>query len=152
MLFPFKENIKCTYIFKWHYFWFNVLVYFRIWFRWGIRNPNRMKKWFYMFELPSYTKRNHWRIWGGRGGEERPPPPGLPNSFDFMQFPGKFGKIVCWRPLGELAPNPPPPPHPRGNPGSAPRNNSKRQTIKLIVQRSLGNCLKCLITHMSFEK
>ena len=35
-------------------------------------------------------------------------PPG-PNSFNFMQFWGKFGKIVCWRPpegwrphLGEI--------------------------------------------------
>ena len=41
------------------------------------------------------------------------PPPG-PNSFNFMHFWGKFGKIVCWRPPpGELAPPP------RGNPGSA---------------------------------
>ena len=31
-----------------------------------------------------------------------------PNSFNFMQFWGKFGKIVCWRPLA---------PPPRGNPG-----------------------------------
>ena len=36
-------------------------------------------------------------------------PPGGPNSFNFMQFLGKFGKIVCWRPpeswrplLGEI--------------------------------------------------
>ena len=35
-------------------------------------------------------------------------PPPRPNSFNFMQFWGKFGKIVCW-----------PPPQPRGNPGSA---------------------------------
>ena len=40
-------------------------------------------------------------------------PPGGPNSFNFMQFLGKFGKIICWRPPGELAPPP------RGNPGSA---------------------------------
>ena len=47
---------------------------------------------------------------GARGA-----PPGHPNSFDFMQFSGKFGKIVCWRPppLGELAPPP------QGNLGSA---------------------------------
>ena len=31
-----------------------------------------------------------------RGGV-RDAPPG-PNSFNFMQFLGKFGKIVCWRP------------------------------------------------------
>ena len=42
-----------------------------------------------------------------------PPSPGGPNSFNFMQFLGNFGKIVCWRPPGELAPPP------RGNPGSA---------------------------------
>ena len=40
-------------------------------------------------------------------------PPGGPNSFNFMQFLGNFGKIVCWRLPGELAPPP------RGNPGSA---------------------------------
>ena len=40
-------------------------------------------------------------------------PPGGPNSFNFMQFLGKFGKIVCWRPpWGVDAP-------PRGNPRSA---------------------------------
>ena len=47
---------------------------------------------------------------GARGTSA--PPPG-PNSFNFMQFLEKFGKIVCWRPPGELAPPP------RGNPGSA---------------------------------
>ena len=53
-------------------------------------------------------------IGGSKGGREgRAPPPGGPNSFNFMQFLGKFGKIVCWRPPGELAPPP------RGNPGSA---------------------------------
>ena len=34
---------------------------------------------------------------GSKGGarDARPPPPGGPNSFNFMQFLGKFGKIVC---------------------------------------------------------
>ena len=41
---------------------------------------------------------------GGGGGREGRVPPGWPNSFDFMQFSGKFGKIICWLP-------PPPPPH-----------------------------------------
>ena len=52
---------------------------------------------------------------GGSNGGARDAcsPPGGPNSFNFMQFLGKFGKIVCWRPPGELAPPP------RGNPGSA---------------------------------
>ena len=40
---------------------------------------------------------------GGAGGA----PPGHPNSFNFMQFSGNFGKIVCWCPP------------PWGNPGSA---------------------------------
>ena len=46
---------------------------------------------------------------------ERGTPPGGPNSFNFMQFLGNFGKFVCWRPpplWGVGAP-------PRGNPGSA---------------------------------
>ena len=33
---------------------------------------------------------------------------------NFMQFFGKFGKIICWHPPGGLAPPP------TGNPGSAP--------------------------------
>ena len=49
----------------------------------------------------------HSKIFG------RAPPSGGPNSFNFMQFSGKIGKIICWRPPGELAPPP------RGNPGSA---------------------------------
>ena len=51
---------------------------------------------------------------GFRGGAgARPPPSKRPNSFNFMQFSGKFGKIVCWRPPpGQLAP-------PWRNPGSA---------------------------------
>ena len=47
-----------------------------------------------------------------RGCEGHVPPPPGPTSFNFMQFWGKFGKIVCWRPPpGELA-SPP-----QGNPG-----------------------------------
>ena len=48
------------------------------------------------------THRIQWRI-GGRGARGARGP----NSFDFMQFSGKFGKIVCWRPPpppGKLAP------------------------------------------------
>ena len=37
------------------------------------------------------------------GRKGRAIPPWGPNSFNFMQFLGKFGKIVCWRPLlGEI--------------------------------------------------
>ena len=37
---------------------------------------------------------------GSKGGarDAPPPPPPGPNSFNFMQFLGKFGKFVCWRP------------------------------------------------------
>ena len=36
---------------------------------------------------------------------DAPPPPGGPNSFNFMQFLGNFGKIICWRPpLGSWRP------------------------------------------------
>ena len=36
---------------------------------------------------------------GGSKGDARDArPPGGSNSFNFMQFLGKFGKIVCWRP------------------------------------------------------
>ena len=37
-----------------------------------------------------------------RGYEGRSPP--SPNSFHFMQFLGKFGKIVCWHPPGSWRP------------------------------------------------
>ena len=33
-----------------------------------------------------------------------PPPPGGPNSFNFMQFLGKYGKVVCWCPPGSWCP------------------------------------------------
>ena len=33
-----------------------------------------------------------------RGNTRDERPPGGSNSFNFMQFLGNFGKIVCWRP------------------------------------------------------
>ena len=43
---------------------------------------------------------------GGTRDARPPPPPGGPNFFNFMQFLGKYGKIVCWRPpLGVGAPS-----------------------------------------------
>ena len=43
---------------------------------------------------------------GSKGGHEGRAPPGGPNSFNFMQLFGKFGKIVCWRlPWGVGAPS-----------------------------------------------
>ena len=49
-----------------------------------------------------------------RGGvRDARPPPLRPNSFNFMQFLGEFGKIACSRPpLGGFTPPP------WGNPGS----------------------------------
>ena len=55
-----------------------------------------------------FKAKEQWRMFRERQGRLR-----SPNSFNFMQFLGKFGKIVRWRPPGELAPLP------RGNPGSA---------------------------------
>ena len=43
--------------------------------------------------------------------------PPVPNSFNFMQFMGEFGNIVCWCP----------PESPRGNPGSA---TAKRNSLE----------------------
>ena len=58
-------------------------------------------------------------------------PLGRPNSINFMQFLGKFGKIVCWRPPpGELAPPP------RGNPGSATAYNINIHTIYNITLKT----------------
>ena len=51
---------------------------------------------------------------GFRGRLRRAPPPTAQNFLDFMQFFGKFDKIVCWRPPRGSAPPP------TGNPGSAP--------------------------------
>ena len=39
-----------------------------------------------------------------RGAPWTRAPPGGPNSFNFMQFLGKYGKIVCWRPPGSWRP------------------------------------------------
>ena len=67
---------------------------------------------------------------GGRRGR----PPGGPNSFDFMQFLGNFGKIVCCRPPpGELAPPP------RGNPGSATAHQQKTMSLGNGWQVSIFN-------------
>ena len=52
-----------------------------------------------------------WRIQGGAPGAR---PPTAQIFLAFMQFLGKFDKIVCWRPPGGL------PPPPTGNPGSVP--------------------------------
>ena len=45
------------------------------------------------------NKQIQWRIYIVKFWMRAPPPPPRgPNSFNFMQFLGKFGKIVCWRP------------------------------------------------------
>ena len=53
-----------------------------------------------------------WQVSGG-SKEARGTPHVDPNSFNFMQFLGKFCKIVCWHPPGGLAPPP------QGGPASA---------------------------------
>ena len=58
---------------------------------------------------------------------------GSPNSFNFMQFLGKFGKIICCRPR-ELAPPS------RGNPGSATEYGN---STDLFVTRKIVKNLRC---------
>ena len=43
-----------------------------------------------------------WRIQGGEPGAR---PPKDQNFLNFMQFLGKSGKFLCWRPLGVGAPS-----------------------------------------------
>ena len=44
-----------------------------------------------------------WRIYqdvpGTHGARTPPPPPMAQNLLNFMQFFGKFGNFLCWRPL-----------------------------------------------------
>ena len=56
----------------------------------------------------------HWRMGGGGGKTVADlggahlacaPPPTVQNFLDFMQFFGKFDKIVCWRPQRVGAPS-----------------------------------------------
>ena len=63
--------------------------------------------------------------------------PGGPNSLNFMQFLGKFGKIVYWRPPGELAPPP------RGNPGSATAFKEFRDTGRPKILTLQGYFVPC---------
>ena len=57
----------------------------------------------------------------GGGRERRAPPPLAQNFFIFMQFSGKIGQIIGWRPpLGLVPP-------PLGNPGSATANDAVLQ-------------------------
>ena len=64
-------------------------------------------------------------------------PPGGPNSFNFMQFLGKFGKIVRWRPPGEMA-SPP-----RGNPGSA---TGYLETLFIYIK--LCQCMRAMTENL----
>ena len=62
-----------------------------------------------------------------RGGvRDARPPPLRPNSFNFMQFLGEFGKIACSRPpLGGFTPPP------WGNPGSVTGFTTKLRYVQL---------------------
>ena len=60
-----------------------------------------------------FTQLSSYYSGGSKGAQGTRPPPRGCKFFQFHAFFGKFGKIVCWRPPGELAPPP------RGNPGSA---------------------------------
>ena len=61
-----------------------------------------LKYWFSQFSRYLYSNfkiesRKQWRIQGC--APALPLPPMAQNFLDFMQFLGKFDKIVCWRPL-----------------------------------------------------
>ena len=62
----------------------------------------------FVYQFENFKPNEHlfFVISGGSKGARgtRAPSPGGPNSFNFMQFLGKFGKIVSWRPPGKLAP------------------------------------------------
>ena len=70
----------------------------------GNRNVHRTES-IHMDQM--FIKPAQWRIYGGGG-------PTAQNFFNFMQFFAKFGKFICWRLPGGLAPPP------TGNTGSAP--------------------------------
>ena len=74
-----------------------------------------------------------WRIYTVNLWTCHPYPLQRPNSFNFLQFLGKFGKIVCWRhpaPFRRLTPPP------RGNPGSA----TAQASIKRSILQLQSNC------------
>ena len=70
-----------------------------------------------------------------RGGYEGRAPPGAQILSISWNFLAKFGKIVCWRPPGELAPPP------RGNPGSATARREGTITIHLLISTCFTICL-----------
>ena len=74
----------------------------------------------------------------------RPPSPGGPNSFNFMQFLGNFDKIVCWCPPGELAPPP------RGNPGSATAFKVNFLAFQLLSNSNHNSSFKLFLLLGSF--
>ena len=48
--------------------------------------------------VPEKTRQNNYITVADLHSKILDAPPGGPNSFNFMQFLGKFGKIVCWYP------------------------------------------------------
>ena len=84
---------------------------------------SRQKGW--NIKSPSFLPHDPF-IGGSMGCKGAPPPHRTFTFFDFMQFSGNFGKVVCWCPFpGELVP-----PHP-GNHGSATSANfCKLQALK----------------------
>ena len=91
----------------------NVLAYKSIMLIVNRKCKTRSTLFYIVITSYSFSKITKYPVADLRGARGTRAPPGGPNSFNFMQFLGKFGKIVCWRPPGELAPPP------WGNPGSA---------------------------------
>ena len=54
---------------------------------------------------PKETSENEDKAVADLRGEGASDGHGGPDSFNFMQFLGKFGKIVCWRPLDSWQPH-----------------------------------------------
>ena len=75
----------------------------------------------------------------------RAPLPTVQNFLDFMQFFGKFDKIVCWCPPRGLVPPP------TGNPGSAPVCGASGTNVKTVHNVHDGECWSLLVCE-SFRK
>ena len=81
----------------------------------------------FQFPFPFLTK----AVADPRGGTPGEAPPTNQNFLNFMQYLGKSGKFVCWRPLKGLVPLP------TGNPVSAPARNNihYKPLIKSKIQK-----------------
>ena len=66
--------------------------------------PRCRPSWGWVDPPPRYGQQAGGISGGSKVGCEGRAPPGVQNSFNFMQFLGKFSKIVCWCPPGSWRP------------------------------------------------